>query len=508
MAAKRAYLGIDLGTSSVKVLVVDAAGGVLGAGQAGYPVQRPHPGFAEQDPDAWWQATRLATRRALTAAGKPNIAAVGVTGQMHGTVLLDRHDSPLAPAIIWMDQRSGAQASELTDGIGRKTLLQITGSPLATGFQAATLKWLQVHKPGQWEQISQVLLPKDELRRRITGEMATDPSDASGTLLLDVRTRDWSEPILDNLNISRGQLPPVQPATFVAGAITPGTAADLGLTAKIPVVTGAGDAPAAALGAGVVSAETLFLTLSTGAQVLVPTNEVVIDPAGRLHTFCAASEPGGPEAAWYQMGATLAAGLALRWLRDNIFGLDAEDALEAMTDWAANVLPGSNGLVVVPYLLGERTPHMDPSARGVIVGLTAAHGRGELVRATMEGVVFACREAFTALQENGATPRRIVVAGGGSRSALWLQIIADVFGLPVQPLKTADQSAIGAAMLAAIGTGEVSFNEATAQWPVYGTIVEPNQAAGQQYAALLPIFRTAYGKHREDFRLLESKSES
>lgn len=508
MPAKRAYMGIDLGTSSVKVLVVDAAGVVLGAGQAGYPVQRPHPGFAEQDPDAWWQATGLATHQALHATGKPDIAAIGVTGQMHGTVLLDRNDLPLALAIIWMDQRSGQEVAELTEKIGPEALIETTGSPLATGFQAATLKWLQVHGPGQWEQISRVLLPKDELQRRITGEIATDPSDASGTLLLDVRTRAWSEPILDALDISRGQLPPVQPSTTVAGAITPEAAAHLGMTAGIPVVTGAADAPAAALGAGVVSSETLFLTLSTGAQVLVPRDQVVIDAAGRLHTFCATSEPDEPGAAWYQMGATLAAGFALRWLRDNIFALDGEDALEQMTGWAASTPPGANGLVVLPFLLGERTPHMDPSARGVIVGLTAAHGRGELVRATMEGVVFACHEAFTALQQNGARARRIVVAGGGSRSALWLQMIADIFDLPVQPLKTADQSAMGAAMLAAIGTSEVSFDEATAQWPVYGTMVEPNQAAGKRYAELLAIFRTTYGKHREDFRLLEAISNS
>ncbi|MGI8642801.1 MAG: xylulokinase [Thermomicrobiales bacterium] len=504
MPAKRAYAGIDLGTSSVKVVVVDDVGNVLGAGQADHPVQRPHPGFAEQEPDAWWRATALATQQALAAAGRPDIAAMGLTGQMHGAVLLDHHDLPLAPAIIWMDQRSGDQVGELTDGIGRQSLIEITGSPLATGFQAVTLKWLQRHEPGRWDQISRVLLPKDELRRRITGEIATDPSDASGTLLHDVRTRDWSETILGALGLSRDHLPTVQPSTASAGAVSAEAAAHLGIAAGIPVVTGAGDAPAAALGAGVVSGETLFLTLSTGAQVLVPRDHVVVDAAGRLHTFCATSEPDETGASWYQMGATLAAGFALRWLRDNIFGLGGEDGIERMTTWAADVPPGSNGLVVVPYLLGERTPHMDPSARGVIVGLTAVHGRGELVRATMEGVVFACREAFTALQENGATPGRIVVAGGGSRSSLWLQIIADVFGLPVQPLTTADQSTMGAAMLAAIGTGEIGFAEATARWPEYGEVVKPDGSAGDRYDDLMAVFRAAYEKHREDFRVLEA----
>ena len=502
MPANVVYLGIDLGTSSVKALLVDQVGTLLGTGVATYPVQRPRPGYAEQDPDEWWRATAVATRQAIAAAGSPTITAVGMTGQMHGTVLLGRDGHPLAPAIIWMDQRSSREVSDLTAAIGAAQLIEITGSPLATGFQAATLQWLQQASPAVWSHVDRVLLPKDELRRRLTGDIATDPSDASGTLLLDVRSRDWSEPILAAAGLSRDRLPPVRPSATVAGHITAAAAAHLGIAAGIPVVTGAGDAPVAALGAGAVSGDTLFLTLSSGAQTLVPSDDVVIDPRGRLHTFCSTSEPDQPGAAWYQMGATLAAGLALRWLRDNVFALQGEDALDQMTAWAGTVPPGANGLVVVPYLLGERTPHMDPSARGVIVGLTAAHGRGELVRATMEGVVFACMEASVALQEIGAAPKTIVIAGGGSRSALWLRIIADVFGLPVRPLVSADQSAVGAAMLAATGTGDISLVEAPRRWPRYGPLIEPDAITHQRYAELWPIFRAAYRKHQQDFRTL------
>jgi xylulokinase len=502
MPATHAYLGLDLGTSSVKALAVDGSGQVLGVGSAEYPVHRPHPGHAEQDPDDWWEGTIAATRQALSDAAKPEIVAIGITGQMHGTVLLDADEQPLGRAIIWMDQRSEREVPEITGMVGRERLLELTGSPLATGFQAATLHWVRRREPSRWDNLRRILPPKDELRRRLTGVIATDPSDGSGTLLLDVQTRDWSETMLDATGISREHLPLVCPSHAVSGTLTANAAKAMGLSAGIPVITGAGDAPAAALGAGVASGERLLVTLSTGAQVLVPTRDIQIDREGRLHTFCAAIEPGHDGAAWYQMGAVLAGGLALHWLRDNVFALDGNDALSRMTTWADEAPPGASGLIMLPYLIGERTPHMDPIARGVIIGLTAAHGRGELVRATMEGVAFACLDAFTVLQGAGARPSRIIVAGGGSRSTLWLQIIADIFGMPVQPLLTADQSAIGAAMLAAIGTGASSFAAAISDWPVYGQVLEPHPATHRLYRELFPIFRSAYQHHREDFQTL------
>ena len=495
------YAGIDLGTSAVKVLVLDAAGMVIGRGEASYPVDRPRPGWAEQDPGAWWAATGVACRAAIAGLDPRRVAAVGVTGQMHGTVLLDAAGRPVRPAIIWMDQRSTAEVAEITATVGRDRLIGITGSPLVTGFQAASVAWCRRHDPHTWDRVRRIALPKDALRLRMTGEWRTDASDASGTLLLDVLERDWSETLLAAAGIDRETLPPVGPSTAGAGTLRSEAAALLGLPAGTPVVAGAGDAPAAALGAGVVGPDTLFLTISTGSQVLVPAPEPRIDPAGRLHTFCAA--PGPDEAAgWYVMGASLAAGLAMHWLRDQVFALGGPDALDRMTAWAQEVPAGANGLLFVPYLLGERTPHMDSEARGTLLGLTAAHGRGDLVRAVMEGVVFATRDASLALTETGAAPERIVVAGGGSRSPLWLQMIADIHGRPVTPLATADQSAVGAALLAAAGTGGHSLVDLARSWPVLDQTVQPDEDRHRRYAELFPIYRSMYAKHREDFAAL------
>ncbi|MBA2754385.1 MAG: xylulokinase [Chloroflexia bacterium] len=495
------YAGIDLGTSAVKVLVVDGGGSVVGRGEAGYPVDRPRPGWAEQDPETWWAAAGDACRAAITGLDPRRVAGIGVTGQMHGTVLLGADDRPVRPAIIWMDQRSTAQVAEITGGVGRDRLIALAGSPLATGFQAATVAWCRRHEPELWAKVRRVALPKDALRHRMTGEWLTDASDASGTLLLDVRERDWSSLLLAAAGIDRAYLPPVGPSTASAGTLRSDAASHLGLPAGTPVVVGAGDAPAAALGAGVIGPETLFLTISTGSQVLVPAPSPGIDAAGRLHTFCAA--PGPDEAVgWYVMGASLAAGLALHWLRDRVFSLEGPEALDRMTAWAAEVPAGANGLLFVPYLLGERTPHMDPDARGTLLGLTAAHERGDLVRAVMEGVIFATRDAALALAETGAAPERIVVAGGGSRSPLWLQMIADVHGRPVTPLATVDQSAVGAALLAAAGTGERRLADLARDWPVLGTTVFPDEARHRRYADLFPIYRATYGKHQDDFATL------
>ena len=497
-------VGIDLGTSAVKVLAVDVAGHVIGRGDAPYPVDRPRPGWAEQDPDAWWGATGTACRAALSGLDPRRVAGIGITGQMHGTVLLDGADRPLRPEIIWMDQRSATEVAEITAAVGAGRLIDLSGSPLATGFQAATVAWCRRHEPDIWSRVGRVALPKDALRHRVTGEWGTDPSDASGTLLLDVRRRDWSQPLLAAAGVDRAKLPPVGPSMAVTGSVRPGAAAHLGMPTGTPVVTGAGDAPAAALGAGVTGPDTLYLTISTGSQVLVPMPVPSVDPDGRLHTFCAAPEPGdsADAAGWYVMGASLAAGLAMHWLRDRVFALSGDDALDQMTNWAAEVPAGANGLLFIPYLLGERTPHMDPEARGTLLGLTAAHGRGELVRAVMEGVVFATHDAASAVADTGAAPERIVVAGGGSRSPLWLQMIADVHGRPVTPLVTADQSAVGAAMLAAAGTGGPPLADLARAWPGLGSTVSPDPERHRRYADLFPVYRAAYAKHRDDFTIL------
>jgi xylulokinase len=421
---------------------------------------------------------------------------------MHGTVLLDGAGQPLAPAVIWPDQRSRHQVQEITDLIGAERLIEWTGSPVATGFQAATVRWVQQERPDLWRQARTILLPKDYLRYRLTGELHTDPSDGSGALLLDVRSRDWSPPVLEALGIDLAQLPPVRPSTAVAGPLGPKAAEALGLRAGIPVVTGAADTACGALGAGIVHPRTLLLAVSTGGQIVLPAPEVQVDRAGRVHTFCGALAPGPQQAGWYQMAAILSAGMALRWLRDQVFcmtGVAGEAAYTQMTAWAETAQPGADGLLFLPYLAGERTPHMDPHARGLFLGLTVSHDRAELVRAVMEGVALACYDAYQVLAELGASPERIIMAGGGARSPLWQQIVADVFDLPVQRLAVDEQSALGAVLLGGGGIGRFDPGSTAPAWATYGPPVEPDSGCHALYQALFPLFRGAYRKHRQDF---------
>ncbi|HEU0113743.1 MAG TPA: FGGY family carbohydrate kinase, partial [Thermomicrobiales bacterium] len=342
------YLGLDLGTSAVKALVVDWAGKVRAVGAAEYPVLHPQPGWAEQDTATWWTATTTAARQALGA--EPRIAGIGVSGQMHGTVLLDERERPLAPAIIWADGRSQAQVEQITQAVGPERLIEIAGSPLAAGLQAATIAWLKEERSSLWWRTKRVLLPKDELRRRLTGEIATDPGDASGTLLLDARWRDWSPDLLAAVGVEPAKLPPVRPSASLAGALRPDAATELGLAPGTPVVVGSGDAPSGLLGAGIVDPATMLLSISTGAQAMIPALGVRPDPLGRTHAWCSALEPGAGRPGWYAMGATLAAGMALRWLRDELLGLTGADAYERMTGWASASPPGARGVLFLPYL--------------------------------------------------------------------------------------------------------------------------------------------------------------
>ncbi len=330
MSARPILLGIDLGTSSVKALCVTLDGVIVGTGNAEYPVLVPAPGFAEQGPAAWWAATQVAVRQA-TAACANQVAAIGLSGQMHGTVMLDADGALLGSAIIWPDQRSGAQARKLTELIGGERLAAIAGSPVASGFQAATLRWLRAEQPDRFAQIATVLAPKDWLRLQLTGTLATEAGDGSGTLLLDVKTRDWSDELLGAVGIARSQLPEVRPANAAAGGLLPLAADSLGLRAGTTVVVGSADTACSLLGAGVLDSDTVVINLSTGGQLVRPAIQPDVDLSGRLHTFCAALEPESRLAGWYQMGATLNVGLALRWLRANLLGWDQADAYERMT---------------------------------------------------------------------------------------------------------------------------------------------------------------------------------
>ncbi|HLE15657.1 MAG TPA: xylulokinase [Anaerolineales bacterium] len=498
-------LGLDLGTSSLKVVLFDENGSVVGRGAAAYPLHTPRPGHAEQDPEDWWRAAGEAARQSLSGVEGPvQVAALGLSGQMHGTVLLDEHNRPLAPAVIWPDQRSASQVAEITRLVGAERLIELAGSPVATGFMAATARWFQQEQPEVWRRVRRLLLPKDSLRWRLTGEFAGDPSDGSGALLLDVRARDWSDEILGALGIERELLPAIQPSAALAGELCSDAAQHLGLPAGLPVVTGAADTAAGLLGGGATGPGELLLTLSTGGQLALPSFEVEVDRQGRVHTFCSALEPEPDRAGWYRLGATLSAGGSLRWLRDNVFALEGEGAYESMTAWAEQAPPGANGLVFLPYLAGERTPLMDPQARGIFLGLALGHGRAELVRAVLEGVALSCYEAYRVLVEGGGRPERLILAGGGSRSRLWGQIVADVFALPVVRLETAEQSAVGAALLAGAGAGHFSAGQEARAWARYGPPLEPDLTRHSLYLELGEVFRRAYLAHREDFPRLAS----
>ncbi len=499
-------LGIDLGTSSTKALVVSGEGQVLAGGAAEYPIDRPRPGWAEQSPAAWWQATATAVRAALAESDlqPKEIGAIGLSGQMHGTVLLDEVGELLHPAVIWPDRRTQSQVQEITKAIGLQRLIDLTGSPLATGFQAATIRWFQYERPNVWDNVAAILTPKDWLRMRLTGEIWSEPSDGSGTLLQDVRQRDWSAELLDVLDIDPQLMPAIRPSTDIAGRLTTEAANHLGLAVGTPVAAGAADTGCGLLGAGVVDAGSLLLTISSGGQLVVPATRVKVDLAGRLHTFCGPLEPTGSQAGWYQMAAILAAGLSLRWLREQVFQLPGDGAYESMAALAAQAPAGANGLLFLPYLLGERSPHMDPRARGLFLGLTAEHGRPEMVRAVMEGVALACFDAFAALAEVGARPDQIIMAGGGARSKLWRQIVADVFNLPVRALATGEQAAVGAALLAGDGLGLFEAAAAAKAWVAFKDQIEPDARANEVYGQLLGIYRAAYRKHRADFAELWS----
>jgi xylulokinase len=419
------------------------------------------------------------------------VAGIGLSGQMHGTVLLGDNDLPVAPAIIWADGRSWRQVPEVTETIGTERLIEIAGSALATGFQAATIAWLRKERSSLWWRTRRVLAPKDELRRRLTGTIATDPGEASGTLLLDVRWRTWSPDLMKAVGVEAVKLPALRPSVAQAGGLTAEAASELGLPEGTPTVVGTGDAPAGLLGAGIIDPGTMLLSISTGAQVMIPATGVHPDPAGRSHTFCAALEPGPDRPGWYQMGATLSAGMAVRWLRDEMLGMSGPDAYERMTAWAGEAPVGARGLLFLPFMVGERSPHMDSRLRAAFLGLGSHHRRNEVVRAVMEGAILSCLDAFEVLREGGAAPKRIVMAGGGARSPVWRQIAADVFGLPTHALATADQAAMGAALLAAIGIGGLDPVATARTWSSYGPALDPSDQNRIRYAELAGLYREA-----------------
>ncbi len=445
-----ALVGIDLGTSSVKCVVIDARGKLLGVAAREYGVDTPRPGWAEQDPETWVTAALDATRQAVVAASvaPEDVVGIGLSGQMHGMVCLDAAGRPLRPAIIWADQRSAAQVARVEREIGPAQLGAWTGNPLATGFMLASWLWLHDEEPEIARNTTTLLLAKDYLRYRLTGEPGTEPSDASSTLMFDTAARRWSRELLSVLEIDPALLPPVRESAAIAGGLLAAPAAVCGLRAGTPVVHGGSDQAMQAVGHGVIAPGVISSTIGTGGQLFAPLAHPAVDPDVRLHLFCHAAPN-----LWHLEAAILAAGLSLRWLRDNVFiGMGYGEIADA----AAEIPPGAEGLYFLPHLAGERTPHMDPTATGAFVGLTLRHTRAHMARAVIEGVVFALRQGLELMLELGAPAERIVASGGATAHPLWLALQADIYKRPIYRTRTVEAAATGAALLAGVGAGVFS----------------------------------------------------
>ena len=491
-------LGLDLGTSSLKAAIIDPDGHLLGVAAGDYPIDQPLPGWAEQDPEAWWQAACRATRRALEQAAIPGeeVAAIGLSGQMHGTVLVGPDGLPTRPAIIWPDQRSSAEVVRALQAVGLPRLGRLAANRLATGFTAASLLWLSGHEPDLLAAADKVLLPKDYLRLRLTGEVATDVSDASATLLFDVARRRWSGELLNEWKLPQWLLPPVLESAAVAGQVRPEAAEALGVRAGTPVAAGAADQACQALGSGLLDPGLASCTIGTGGQLLTPLVTPSYDPQLRLHTFCHAVPN-----RWYCMGATLAAGLSLRWFREEF--CPAQATFEELAEEAKGVPAGAEGLVFLPYLVGERTPHFDPQARGAFIGLTLRHGRGHAVRAIMEGVAYALRDSLELVRQLGPGPTQVITAGGGGSSRPWLDILAGVFGLPVLVAAGQERTAVGAAVLGGLAVGiYADAAQARARTVRYGPPVEPVPADVARYQELYGLYRELYPALKQNFEIL------
>jgi xylulokinase len=486
-------LGIDVGTGGTRAIVVDATGRIVGSATDEHvPFASPQTGWAEQDPRDWWRASCGAVTGALTAAnlGGDAITAIGFSGQMHGSVLLDRMGDVIRPALIWCDQRTDEQCRELTDRIGAARLIELTSNPALTGFTLPKLLWVREHEPDAWKQVRALLLPKDYVRFRLTGDRATDVADASGTLLFDVARRKWSGEMLDETEIDAAILPRAYESPEVTGSVSAEGAAATGLRAGTPVVAGGGDQAAGAVGMGIVRAGAVSATIGTSGVVFAATDRPALDPGGRVHTFCHAV-PGR----WHIMGVTQGAGLSLRWFRDT-FGAgqdDGRDPYERLTEEAAAVPAGADGVMWAPYLMGERTPHLDAHARAALVGLNASHGRGHIVRAVLEGVTFSLKDSFSIFEEMQVPVQGVRLGGGGARSALWRQIQADVYGYPVDIVEAEEGAAYGAALLAGVGGGVWRTVEAACDAVVrVARTVHPNQADVATMARQYRAFRAIY----------------
>jgi len=488
------FLGIDISTTASKALLIDRDGAVVASHSSPLQISQPLPLWSEQDPEAWWEATVQSIQSVLGRVDPGHVAAVGLTGQMHGLVLLDQGGNVIRPAILWNDQRAGAQCDAIRERIGRKRLIALTGNDALTGFTAPKLLWVQEEEPDLYARVEKVLLPKDYIRYRLTSEFATDLAGAAGTLLLDVAHRQWSDEMLHELNIPASWLPPTHEGTEQTGAIVDQASSVTGLRTGVPVYAGGGDQSAQAVGVGVTNTDKIAITLGTSGVVFAPSDRYTFEPEGRLHAFCHAV-PGR----WHLMGVMLSAAGSLQWYRD---AFAPETSYDDLITEAENSPPGAEGLIFLPYLTGERTPYPDPHARGAFIGLTTRHTRAHLTRAVLEGVAFGLHDSFRLIEEAGIRPKSIVISGGGARSKFWRQIISDVLNAKIRTVNSEEGAAFGAALLSAVGVGEYSsVSDACEQTIRVSEETQPGENA-TAYESIYPHYWALYPLLADQFAQL------
>ena len=482
------WMGIDTGTGGTRALLVDERGRLAAGFTAPHQDMRmERPLWAEQDPLDWWRAAREAIRGVLVEAGASgrDVQGIGLSGQMHGLVILDKDSKVIRPALIWCDQRSQPQVDWINQTVGRDNVLAWTANPVLTGFTLPKLIWVRDNEPANFERVRKMLLPKDYIRFRLTGEFSSEVSDASGTSLFDVVNRRWSWEMMDALRLDRGILPPVVESSEVTGRITPEVAAETGLAAGTPVVGGGGDQASSAVGNGIVEPGIVSCTLGTSGVVFAHMEKVAYDKPGRVHTFCHAVK-----GKWHVMGVTQGAGLSLQWFRNQLApGAD----YDTLTAEAATAPAGSQGLFWLPYLMGERTPHLDAAARGGWVGITAKHTRADLIRSLIEGVSYSQKDCLSIIEDLGIAVRSVRASGGGAKSSFWRQLLADIFEKPVVRLETQEGSAYGAALLALAGTGAYGSVPEVCQAAIHELdSLQPRAATARVYASGYQVYRSLY----------------
>jgi len=502
-------LGIDIGTSGTKVSLFDTDFKRIHSYGVEYEVHYPEVGWAEQNPELWWNAVCSACSR-IDSKHLKSIIGIGVTGQMHGLVLLDKGNAIIRPAILWCDQRTQKECDELTQEIGEKTLLELTGNPALPGFTASKIRWVEKHEPENFKKIAKILLPKDYIVFRLTGCYSSDVSDASGTQLLDIAHRTWSESMIRFLHIHADQLPIVHESREVIGGVSKDAAKAIGILEHTPVVAGAGDQAASALGNGLIRPGLMSVTLGSSGVVFAPTAIPTSDAYGRVHGFCHAMDQ-----QWHLMGVTQAAGTSLKWVKDELCHEEKttakilnEDVYEVINEEIASVPMGSDGLFFLPYLQGERTPHLDSHAKGVFFGLSAYHHRAHMLRATMEGITYSLLDCYEVLKENHLEADHVRLAGGGAKSPLWAQMIADAFNISVERTDVSDSGTLGVALLAGVAVGEASSLEEACEKAIHiKDVFRPNPEATKEYQKGYRIYRAIYPALKPIFPLVDTLRE-